>query len=63
MSEFTIHTRVEVVAETRVSADTWEEALQRAKNLPLDSLVKPVGIAHFADEGPRRLEALLAEDE
>ena len=63
MSEFTVHTSVWLVTETTVSADTWEDALVKAKALKVTQLVKPLVGNTFSDNGEPRLECIILDDE
>jgi len=63
MAEFTVHTRVEVVAETTVTAGSWADALVKAAALTVEQLVKPVGVSMFSDSAVPRLEAILIESD
>ncbi|KKM72353.1 hypothetical protein LCGC14_1421420 [marine sediment metagenome] len=62
MAEFTVHTRVEVVTETTVTASTWEDALAKAAALTVEQVVKPVGTSMFYDNAVPKLEAILICD-
>ncbi len=63
MARFTIHTSIRVTAETTIDADTWDDALWRAKGFTVEQLVEPVNAKGFADSSDPVLKCIIIEDE